>query len=345
MDVAARIVLVALIASFQTPQPSTLPKGLQGVWFATGGGSKLGVQRIEIRPDGVMLTWRDERVSCTPAPAQERIAFGDMSAIVVRCPVAAGAVDMGLTGPTPRGVIVHVVAPGMNRMLAFLAVHGSAAARRDSPSDRPAGRPAEAMPQFPWPPPQWTSRTLVPNQLTTVSAGEPLGTVFDRLVSALKRGGIDAWSVFAVGTDGIAIVARLENIDDNGRPTATRWQGPDVRSPVFSLGGYLKALFSAQPGRYRVIAFVVTARAVTSSGTAATRETMDTLLSSGAMTLPESLRNTLLPAGGHCEALVYEFFRRSADESPRELGETESTILAREHLIGAGLWKSEDLNR
>jgi hypothetical protein len=172
---------------------------------------------------------------------------------------------------------------------------------------------------------------------------EPLGSIFDRLRGALRRADISEWSVFAVGGEGFAIVSRLENIDDDGRPTPRRWSMDrfDARRPSFSVQGYISALFKASPGRYRVVVFVVTAWPVTASSGHVTPVTMENLLVSGAGDIPYELRITPLPRSGRCEALVYEFFRQSEDDSPTQV--TASRLSAIQHLAGAGLWHSEDL--
>jgi hypothetical protein len=199
------------------------------------------------------------------------------------------------------------------------------------------------MPQFPWPPPRWSSRAVLPAALVIARESEPLGPIFDRLREALRRADISEWSVFAVGGEGFAIVSRLENIDDDGRPTPTRWSIDrlSARPRSFSIPGYIAALFNASPGRYRVVAFVVTAWPVTASSSHATPATMENLLASGAGDLPYELRITPLPRSGRCEALVYEFFRPSEDDSPTQV--TASRLSAIQHLAAAGLWHAEDL--
>ena len=199
------------------------------------------------------------------------------------------------------------------------------------------------MPQFPWPPPRWTSRLVLPPGVAVRAEGELLGDIFSRLRAALTRADITEWSVYAIGTDGFAIIARLENIDDDGRPTPTRFQAPGVRSRTFDIRDYLTNLLRARVGRYRVVALVVTAAPVTAGPTATDRATMDRLLVSGAGTLSEQLSRTPLPAGGHSEALVYEFFRPSEDDPVQQV--LESRLSAVQHLAGAGLWRREELTQ
>ena len=67
------------------------------------------------------------------------------------------------------------------------------------------------------------------------------------------------------------------------------------------------------PGRYRVIAFLVTARTVT-PGAPADKDTLNRLWRGGAGDLPQDVRQIALPLSGRCEALVYEFFRATEDD-------------------------------
>jgi hypothetical protein len=184
---------------------------------------------------------------------------------------------------------------------------------------------------------------VLPPGIAVTAAGEPLGAIFDRLRVAIRRAQITEWSVYAIGADGFAIVSRLERIENDGRPAAERWAVDPVRPRPFSVADYLAALFRANPGRYRVIAFVVTGLPVTASADTPDREMMERLLRSGAGDLSDELRRAPLPASGRCEALVYEFFRPSQDDQPAQV--TSSQLSVMNHLAGAGLWALEDLNR
>jgi hypothetical protein len=198
-------------------------------------------------------------------------------------------------------------------------------------------------PQFPWPPPPWTARVVVPRPLTIAADAEPLGAIFDRLVAAMRRAQIDQWSVYAIGADGFAIVGRLETIAEDGRPAPNRWSVDPPQSRPFSIKEYLAALFSASPGRYRAIALLVTPRAVIAGEQPIDVKGIEKLLRAGAGELAEELRQVPLPAGGRCEALVYEFARRSADDPVEHI--TSSPLTVVQHLSGAGLWTAEELKR
>jgi hypothetical protein len=199
--------------------------------------------------------------------------------------------------------------------------------------------PFRSMPQFPWPPPEWTSRYALPVAILSGGPAPRLGEVFDRLEAALRRAKIDEWSVYAIGDDGFAVAARMESIRDDGVPVdgGNRWTiRSRVEPPQFDLLWYVRGLMTAQTGRYRIIAVVITPRVVT-AGTPERGELIRKLPYVGPGRLPPELRNRSAPSSCCAEALIYEFYRASADDSPRSLKATESRLTARGHLIGAGL--------
>lgn len=337
MPIVSWVAIAALFALLQ-PQPASIPAQWRGVWFAIGGG-RIGLNRVTIDASSIRIDWRNETVECTPSTDKPELPPSVLAA-TFRCLAKDGIVHLALTSTARPPLLVHLLLPGDQEMRVFELDRGATAA----PSPPPPPSPAPAvLPQFPWPPPRWTARSVMPPGVAIAAAGEPLGSIFDRLLSALVRAKIDDRSVYAIGSDGFAIVSRLERINDDGRPAAERWSLDAVRQRPFSLADYLTALFKANPGRYRVIAFVVTGLPVTASADVPSRETMERLLTSGAGALSDELRKMPLPPSGRCEALIYEFFRPSEDDDPAHV--TSSRLSVTNHLVGAGLWTLEELNR
>ena len=213
------------------------------------------------------------------------------------------------------------------------------------PRSKNGGGAEEQIPEFPWPPPQWTSHYEVPTQLISTSSADTLGQMFDGIKQVLTKAEIQEWSTYAVGPDGFAVVMRLECIGDDGTPKAgaERWCTPDQpgRRKIFDLGDYIQALFTAQTGRYRVIVLLVTSRTLVRTQTLTSSEQMKTLVRSGADRLPDAMRTTVPPASRRVIALVYEFFRESAEDQAKLV--TSSVIQPSDHLIGANLWPREAL--
>lgn len=211
----------------------------------------------------------------------------------------------------------------------------------EPPPQTANGESAGPIAEFPWPPPEPTLRYGVRRDLLIHSESEQLGSVFDRLTRALERAGIDQWSAYGAGKKGFAVVGRLEHIQDNGTPEQPRWSLGSA-STRFSLGEYLRRLFLASPGRYRVIVFLVRPPVPYAYSPAPTAGQLDTLLLEGATALPDTLRG--VPARlASVEALIYEFYRPTEHRPPAFVRRTESPLTAVGHLVGAGIWSRQEL--
>jgi len=199
----------------------------------------------------------------------------------------------------------------------------------------------QSIRQFPWPPPRWTSQYAVPPDLIFPSRTETLGSVFDRIKAALRKGEIYEWSIYGIGRDGFAVVAKIEQIQDDGKPKPgnERWQIDTYPRESFTLQAYLRALIIGNPGRYRVIVLLVTSRNLT-DGDEPTVEMMARLVK-GMQELPGEIREVAVGGALSCYALVYEF-RRTAEEHPVVFIES-SSLTPINHLVGAGIWKVSEL--
>lgn len=113
------------------------------------------------------------------------------------------------------------------------------------------------IPSFPWPPPAASADEVIPR--ATLEQGaipKSLGDVEARLASALRANGYVERSYYAV-PDGFALVTRLEQIGSDGtsKPPPGRWSLSSRSASDFTLSDYVRALFTADPGYYRVIVF------------------------------------------------------------------------------------------
>lgn len=206
---------------------------------------------------------------------------------------------------------------------------------------RTASMNGGGAPQFPWPPPVPTSFQTLPVGLVTAGQGDSLGSVFDRLRVALARIEGGAWSVYAIGEDGFAVVTKLEAIESDGspKPLPDRWLTPAERLParIRGIGDYLRALFFAKPGRYRFVVLAVTDRPISGADSTITSAQAMRLLQGGTDILPQALRVRTLGPDGRCVALVYEFERTSEVSEARFI--SSSPISVTRHLARAGLWE------
>jgi hypothetical protein len=198
----------------------------------------------------------------------------------------------------------------------------------------PTRTPIANLPSFPWPPPEPSSRTVLPD--TLFRAEKTFGEVAKKLERALKRRHYAEYSYYSI-PGGFALITRLERIHDDGLPydSSQRWDVANHFPPLFTLENYLKALFSAREGYYRVIAFLVTDVPFGAGPKSMSHTMADDLLAKGFNTLPRRMRLTALPEGHTCTALVYEF-RRLRGGEPRQM--TPGLLDARTHLVAGGLW-------
>jgi len=192
------------------------------------------------------------------------------------------------------------------------------------------------LPRFPWPPPEPSERTMLPRARLDQALGtEPsLYGVAEHLLAGLNRAGYSEHSFYAV-PDGFALVARLERINDDGRPASEQFRYMPPGGEPFSLSVYVSSLFVAPIGRYRQIVFVVTGRPFVASGAPLTERSAGEILRRGANILPSSYRNIAFTPDHQVSALIYEF--QKTGQQP--LQQTPSGRLsALQHLRRAGIY-------
>jgi hypothetical protein len=187
------------------------------------------------------------------------------------------------------------------------------------------------LPFLPWPPPAASATYVLPDHLFEKQA--TLGDVIKLILSALERNGYVERSFFGTEIGGVALVTRLERINEDGSSFREdeRWPG-GVQTPSGSdLFRFLRGLFFVDPGHYRVIVFILQDVPFTQSGERITQEDALAWLRSGANVLPpEIARRTF--SGSHCTVLIYEF--ASDGTTVRVIG---SRLTGKQHLERAGV--------
>ena len=191
----------------------------------------------------------------------------------------------------------------------------------------PASTPT--LPEFPWPPPRASATYVLPRSL--LAGYRTIGDFTDALLSALETNGYVERSFYRTRQDGVALVTRLERINENGTPMAeaTRW--PAHEDSDISLYDLLRGLFYVDPGRYRVIVFVLQIPPFMQSPETVTPDEARDWLSGGANILPPSVA-ALTIAAAECTALIYEF----ASDGAR-VRAVSSGLTGKGHLDKAGL--------
>ena len=197
----------------------------------------------------------------------------------------------------------------------------------------------EEIPQFPWPPPETSARSDVPNNFLLRSETEQptLADIESRIRSALDAAGYTEKSYYAV-PDGFALVTRLEQIEVDGTPKAgvERWALAIGPLRDFSLVAYLRALFTANVGYFRVIVFVVTPHPFSYSNARIGRNDAIEWLRYGLNRLPPSIGEKAYTSYHYCTALIYEFEKNDVEEKART--RTPGRLTGRIHLKRSGVW-------
>lgn len=194
------------------------------------------------------------------------------------------------------------------------------------------------LPRMPWPPPAGYRppqpiplSQFGPPGLTTGSWYERVRGAFQSISPNFETG------LFSGPPDGFALVARLERIDEQGSPfpDPARWTS-DGQAKL-DLGELLRDLFLERPGRFRIVALVVTSQPTFQSDPSARLpELID-----GAQVMPKELAAQPLD-GKHVLALVYPFERPRGAPMRIWRDGGPSTM---QHLQAAGLWqKLQSLN-
>lgn len=198
----------------------------------------------------------------------------------------------------------------------------------------------QQIPEFKLPAPAPSVRANLPARLF----GDPqrISDVSRVLAGALADAGYDDIGYYRV-PNGFALVTETERIHDDGRPYEGGARFVFESQPLLRAQqifdefprGFLERLRNADPGRYRVIVFLVTTRPVTTGRARAEFSDAEAWTDSGADFLPSAIGNKPFTADHNISVLVYEFRRASVGADPAFV--TADAIPVRSHLRATGL--------
>ena len=165
------------------------------------------------------------------------------------------------------------------------------------------------------------------------------GDVDRTLTSALDSCGYYDRSYYAV-PDGFAIVTRLEQMqaDGSSKTPPDRWSVEYKPVAGFSLSSYLRALFTADPGFYRIIVFVVTPQSFSQRPTGVSQDEAMQWLQGGFDRLPSELAGNEITDQYACTALIYQFEQPGSGAGAKL--DMPSDLPGRTHLERAKLWQA-----
>ena len=201
----------------------------------------------------------------------------------------------------------------------------------------PAAEIEPEAPQFPWPPPRASASVVIPfGPIRSSGVPEPtLGDAAKLIDAALDGSGYVDRSYFAA-PGGFAMVTRLERIDADGTPKQEeRWSVEPPPLQSFSLGAYLRALFTAPAGYYRIIVFVVSSQPFAQAAEPVSRDDALAWLHEGLNRLPEGIAEASYTERHDVTALIYQFEQPGRQEALLVL---QGSPTGREHLERAQLW-------
>jgi uncharacterized caspase-like protein len=213
----------------------------------------------------------------------------------------------------------------------------------DSPTDTPKqpkptasatqAKPSQPdLPDFPWPPPAPSASYVLPKNL--LERYHTLQEATDAIISALEATGYVERSFYRTEPGGVALVTRLERIESDGSPAhPERWASVAGNyASSADLMNFLKGLFFAKTGYYRLIVFIIQDTPFVASAKTMAEPEARALIRQGANVLPADTGARAF-AGNHCTALIYEF---SSDGKTVDLL-AESPLTGKQHLDKAGL--------
>jgi len=183
--------------------------------------------------------------------------------------------------------------------------------------------PTRRIQEFPRPPWAASASYVLPDYF--FESRRTVGEVVDKINLALENNGFDKQSFFPTEAGGVALVTRLERINEDGSPVSERerWLVRQQDARGLNLDRFLQGSFFLDAGRYRAFVFILRDLPVPQPPGA--------WRASGRNKLPPIIALRTF-SGGHCTVLVYEF---SSDGTAVKLLSTSLT--GKEHLEKAGL--------
>ena len=224
---------------------------------------------------------------------------------------------------------------------------------------RPGASPRckdDVLPAFPHPAPKPSARMALSDSLVRSLLGErpsprlkDMADALDRTLSAAGYAERAYFSVRRPGqTLGFALVTRLERIRTDGAPFPPEERFMPATAPDrFNLADFLKSLFVAPVGYYRLLAFVVSTAPVRTDGQPMDSKGADALMERGDRRLRGCVADLAMTSDHSVDVLIYEF--RHAPEEQTEDQQVAQLAPGRLdpvlHLSQAGVFTVQQLRK
>ena len=198
--------------------------------------------------------------------------------------------------------------------------------------------PSPSPPQFPWPPPRASAHMVIDTPLIRASTSKSLGDIDRVLTKALQATGYFEHSYFAV-PGGFVLLTRIEHINERtGGAMQDRWSVKP--GPATSFSEYIRTLFTAAPGYYRVITLVVTYVAFDETTAGLSQLDANKYLQTGTQVLPPAIAQQKSTNWTKCTALIYEYRRYRGQKESDVQPMSDSTPDIHTQLVASGLWQA-----
>jgi hypothetical protein len=196
-----------------------------------------------------------------------------------------------------------------------------------------------SLPEFPWPPPPSSTSYVLPDAFFAKTP--TMGSAVKLILASLERNGYVEWSFFRTKRGGVALVTRLERINDDGSSAmaSERWPSEASRSVSVDLFKFWRGLFFVEPGHYRIIVFILEDFPFTQGGKGVTSPEANKWLHDGSNGLPPAVEETPYTSTFHCYALIYEF----ANDGSVERRVVDSSLTGKQHLEKSGILATIEL--
>lgn len=193
-------------------------------------------------------------------------------------------------------------------------------------------------------PPRASARVALPESSGILKHEAKMGPAARMLSERLAANGYVEQAWFVVSPDqkrleGLAVLTRLERIDDAGKSVQVeRFSLDPFTSEIASITDYFKRLLVKVPkGRYRAFAFYLTIGMSPRQTSPPTADSVNTLFTSGSRSVA-LFDKIQVDWPLVCTAYVYEF-QRDGPDGPAEFV-TNSAIDGKAHLMAASLWQT-----
>jgi hypothetical protein len=194
-----------------------------------------------------------------------------------------------------------------------------------------------SLPEFPWPPPASSASYVLPNAFFAKTP--TMGSAVELILASLERNGYVERSFFRTKEGGVALVTRLERINDDGSSATAseRWPSEAIsRSGSLDLFKFWRGLFFVQPGHSRIIVFILERFPFTQDDKGVTSSEANSWVHIGSDVLPPAVRqlsfSSTSSAIAHCDALIYEFANDGSVER-----KVDSRLTGKQHLEKSGI--------